>query len=299
MRVVETLRSLRVAHLADVHVREGAAFDGFQRALETAIGAGAEAVLLGGDIVMNSVGMDQSRVEAQWEEFHRARRQFPEIPFFPCLGNQDVWGWNQKSSGCRGDEPLFGKAMFLHQMKLSSPFYAVRLGTWRLIVLDGIQRGGKHGFYAALDPVQRAWLEAELAAETDTPTVIATHVPIVPGPAEFFAADLSEPDKDGAWSLRDHHVHRDAHDLSNLFARYPNVRLCLSGHTHLAQRIDLWGTAYVVSPPVSGAWWRGDFQGRPSGFSLIDLHPDGVFEVATMPLTATARPSPGPVARSL
>lgn len=271
---------IRIAHLADIHVREGAAYDGLVRALSTAVDAGAEALLLGGDTVMNSVGVDQARVEAQWAEFHRARSSFPTLPVFPCLGNQDVWGWNQKSSGCRGDEPLFGKAMFLHQMGLRSAFYAVRLGSWRLVVLDGIQRGGRHGFYASLDPVQMAWLEAELAADTVTPTVVMTHVPIVPGPAEFFAADLFAPDKDGVWSLRDHHVHRDGHALARLFASYSNVRLCLAGHTHLGQRIDLWGTAYVVSPPVSGAWWRGDFQGVPPGFSMVELKADGLFLIA-------------------
>lgn len=107
--------------------------------------------------------------------------------------------------------------------------------------------------FAALDPVQKARLEAELAADVDTSTMFLTHVPM---PVEFFA-----PDKDGVWILRAHHVHRDEHALARLFARFSSAQLCVAGHTHLGQRIDLWGTAYLVSPPVSGAWLRGDFQG--------------------------------------
>lgn len=270
--------ALRVAHLTDVHVREGVASEGLTCALQIAVEQGAKAILLGGDLVMNSVGVDLPRVEAQWKTFHHACAQFPQLQFLPCVGNQDIWGWNQKASGCTGKEPLFGKAMFLNQMGLPSTFYATRLGDWRVIALDSIQRGGRHGFFAELDVVQRSWLEAELASDTETPTLILTHVPIVPGPAEFFAADLNTPDDHGVWHLPHHVVHGDAHDLASLFARYKNVRLCLSGHTHMAQQISLWGTQYMVSPPLCGAWWRGDFQGESPGFSLVDLRPDGSFE---------------------
>jgi 3',5'-cyclic AMP phosphodiesterase CpdA len=284
MMGVENPRPFRIAHLTDTHVREGDAYEGFVGALQAASSAGAEAIVLGGDTVMNSVNSDRPRVEAQWAEYRRAVDGFTDLTVFPCMGNQDVWGWNQKMSGCKGDEPLFGKAMFLHQMGIPAPFYAAQLGAWRLIVLDSIQRGGRHGFYASLDPVQRGWLEAELQADTAVPTVVATHVPIVPGPAEFFALNQLAPDQSGNWSLPDHVVHRDSHDLVSLFARFPNVRLCLSGHTHLTQGITLWGTTYVVSPPVAGAWWRGDFLGQPRGFSLVDLHPEGTFQIETVRL---------------
>jgi predicted MPP superfamily phosphohydrolase len=279
----------RVAHLADIHVREGEAYEGFVGALEAASALGAEAILLGGDAVMNSVGADLTRVEAQWGEFHRACRQYPRLTLFPCLGNQDVWGWNQKASGCTGQEPLFGKAMFLRQMALPRTYYATRLRSWRLIVLDGIQRGGRHGFYAKLDAVQRKWLEAELAADRTSPTLVMSHVPLVAGPAEFFAANEFEPDAHGQWCLRDHLVHCDAYDLTSLFRQYDNVRLCLAGHTHGAQRIEYRGVTYVVSPPVSGAWWRGDFMGEPRGFSLVDLHGDGSFEIQTISLPPPER----------
>lgn len=279
----------RIAHLADIHVREGIASEGLIRALSLAESLGAQAVLFGGDLVMNSVSSDISRVEAQWDEFHRARAKFPHLPVYPCLGNQDVWGWNQKSSRCTGDEPLFGKGMFARQMGIPSTYYATQLGEWRLIVLDSIQRGGRHGFFASLGESQREWLERELADDPVTPTVIVSHIPMVPGPAEFFASEVTTPDKSGLWCLPNHLVHSDSHVLASLFSRNSNVRLCLSGHTHLAQRILLWNTTYVVSPPVGGAWWRGDFLGEAPGFSLIDLGADGSFDVQTIRLSEAAK----------
>ena len=277
----ETTKGIRIAHLADVHVREGAAFEGAVHALRKA--EMADAILLGGDTVMNSVNADLARVEAQWAEWERARAGIT-VPVFPCLGNQDVWGWNQKASGCTGREPLFGKAMYLRQMGLARTYYATQLGGWRLIVLDSVQRGGPHGFMARLDGEQRAWLERELASDAATPTVVVSHVPIVPGPAEFFAADLLEPEPNGRWSLQPHLVHADSHDLTGLFARFPNVRLCLAGHTHAAQRVEFRGVTYAVSPPVSGAWWRGDYLGMPRGFGLVDLHADGSFDMSEIVL---------------
>ncbi len=272
----------RIAHFADIHVREGAAFEGLCDSFSLARELGAEAGLLGGDIVMNSVAADLPRVEAQWREFQNARERFPEFTLFPCLGNQDVWGWNQKTSGCTGDEPLFGKAMFLRQMAIPRTYYATRLRSWRLIVLDSIQRGGRHGFYADLGATQRAWLESELQSDLISPTIIMSHIPIVAGPAEFFASESLRPDSQGQWTLKNHLIHSDSFELTHLFSQFKNVKLALSGHTHMPQKVEFLGISYIVSPPVSGAWWRGDFLGQPRGFTLVDLWPDGSFHTQSV-----------------
>ena len=277
---------MRIAHLADIHLGpDRKAEAGFRAALERVAALDVDAIVLGGDTVMNSVNADLIRVEAQWAVWHGVRAGIERTPVFPCLGNQDVWGWNGKASGCTGEEPLFGKAMFLRQMGLPRTYYAAKLRSWRLIVLDSVQRGGSHGFVARLEAPQRAWLETELASDPATSTLVVSHVPIVPGPAEFFAANLLEPEPNGRWSLQSHLVHADAHDLTGLFARFPNVRLCLAGHTHVAQRVEFRGVTYAVSPPVSGAWWRGDYLGMPRGFALVDLHADGSFDLSEVVLS--------------
>lgn len=251
----------------------------------TSLTPSVDAILLGGDVVMNSVSADEARVDAQWELWRRARKEVELPTVFPCIGNQDIWGWNQKASGCRGDEPLFGKARALQELGLPRSYYATRLRSWRLIVLDSCQRGGSHGFLAELDGAQRDWLAEELDRDQTSPTVVMSHVPIVPGPAEFFASDVVKPDKQGNWALPTHLVHADAHDLTELFRRHSNVRLCLAGHTHIAQRIDYGGVTFVGSPPVCGAWWRGDFLHQPPAFHVIDLRPDGTFAVEEVRLS--------------
>lgn len=278
--------SFRVVHFTDVHIQpEREAFAGVSRALEAVhqLAPKVDAILLGGDVVMNSVSVGLDRVNEQWDLWDRAISQFPNTPVLPCIGNQDCWGWNLKSSRCTGNEPLFGKKMAMHRLGMERSFYSQRLGDWRLIALDDLTQGGKHGYVARLDPEQRAWLESELEADPATPTVVMGHVPIVIGPADFFSSDILGPEKTGDWHFPGQHVHVDSFDLVALFAKFPNVKLCLAGHTHCVQRIDYCGTSYVHSAAVSGEWWRGDYRGFAPGFTVIDLAPDGSF--TTQPVT--------------
>lgn len=226
---------------------------------------------------MNSASVGLERVESEWELWDRLRKEFHELPIIGCIGNQDCWGWNQKLSRCTGAEPLFGKAMALARIPLAQPFYAVTVGGWRLIVLDSVQRGGRHGFVPEIDEVQRAWLGAELEADRETPTVIVSHVPLIPGPAEFAGAEISEPSKTGDWVLGGSTVHADGPSLVSLLRNFPSVKLCLSGHTHIPQRIEFGGITFAVIPPLSGAWWRGPFQGFEGGFAFLDLLDNGEF----------------------
>lgn len=273
--------SVRVVHFTDVHVQpERGAYEGLLRALASvgALAPKAEAILLGGDVVMNTVGVSRERADEQWDLWEQARRAYPEIPIFACVGNQDCWGWNRKASGCTGAEPLYGKAMAMCRLRLERLYYAADLGAWRLLVLDSVQPGGKHGFVARLDDDQRRWLEAELARDSERPTLVMSHVPIVPGPADFFSSDVRGPSDAGIWPLPGQHLHADAYELVELFRRYPNVKLCLAGHMHTRQRIEYAGLWFVDSPAVCGAWWRGDFLGGAPGYTVLDLRPDGTFE---------------------
>jgi Icc protein len=272
--------SVRVVHFADVHVQpERNAPAQLAKALKKMQSLAPHAVLLGGDVVMNTVGVGFERAMQQWNLWHQACAGL-DMPIYSCIGNQDCWGWNKKASGCSGSEPLFGKAMALHQLGLENSYYAVELGAWRLIVLDSVQQGGRHGYVAGLDSPQHAWLENELEHSGERPILVMSHVPIVAGPADLFSSHITEPNQAGAWPLPSQHLHRDSHGLIQLFRRYPQVKLCLAGHIHAAQRMEFAGISFIGSPAVSGEWWRGDFLGCPSGFTIVDLHPDGRFESA-------------------
>jgi hypothetical protein len=73
-------------------------------------------------------------------------------------------------------------------------------------------------------------------------------------------------------------MHVDARRLKDLFRIHPNVKLCLSGHTHLIDRVDYLGVTYLCSGAVSGAWWKGPYQEFQNSFTIIDLYDGGSFD---------------------
>jgi Icc protein len=74
-------------------------------------------------------------------------------------------------------------------------------------------------------------------------------------------------------------MHGDARRIKDLFHKHENVRLCLSGHVHLLDRCEYLGVTYVCGGAVSGNWWKGPHQETREGYSLVDLYPDGAFDV--------------------
>ena len=72
-------------------------------------------------------------------------------------------------------------------------------------------------------------------------------------------------------------VVRDAVDLVALLSKY-NVRLALSGHMHMLDRIDYRGVTFISEGAVSGAWWKGAHKGFAEGFGIVDCTPTGSFQ---------------------
>ena len=72
-------------------------------------------------------------------------------------------------------------------------------------------------------------------------------------------------------------MHIDARKLKDLFFQYANVKLCISGHIHLLDRVDYNNITYLCNGAVCGKWWRGNYQENPPGYALIDLYDDGSF----------------------
>ena len=72
-------------------------------------------------------------------------------------------------------------------------------------------------------------------------------------------------------------MHIDSRHTKNLFLKHPNVRLALSGHIHLVDRVDYNGVSYLCNGSVAGNWWQGPFQETPPGYTLMDLYDDGTW----------------------
>jgi 3',5'-cyclic AMP phosphodiesterase CpdA len=240
-------------------------------------------ILNGGDLVMDAVEADWERASVQFDLWDRVSREHCRLPVVHCLGNHDIWGWHRRS-GCVGDEPLFGKRLAMERLGLAERYYRFDRAGWRFLTLDSISRGGADDFEARLDPEQVEWLEAELAATpAETPILVLSHAPLLGGGSLFFTGTPGDRERTGNWVVPGSWLHIDARALHDLFLRHSNVRLCLSGHTHLQDRVEYNGINYINGGAVSGRWWRGNYHHTPPGFGIVDLYDDGTFEYAYVP----------------
>ena len=72
-------------------------------------------------------------------------------------------------------------------------------------------------------------------------------------------------------------MHIDARKIKDLFSDYPNIKLAISGHVHLADKANYLGIDYLCNGAACGAWWQGNYQEFPPLYAIIDLYEDGSF----------------------
>jgi Icc protein len=135
--------------------------------------------------------------------------------------------------------------------------YSVDLGPLRLVVLDSTRPGQDAG---ALDRERLEWLDAELAAEPELPTLIATHhPPLLTGVPVW--DDLGLP-------LADRLA------LGEVIDAHPQVRRIVAGHVHRTIAGELAGRP-VLAVPSTYVQARLNFRLRelelvaePAGFAV-------------------------------
>lgn len=271
-------RVLRVAHFTDSHIQpERGAFDGVTACLRhmMALKPRPDLVITGGDLIMDSFEAEEPRTRLQWELFTKVFRDECGLPVSHCLGNHDIWGWDQRKSKTTSNERRWGKRWAMDTLGLESSYYAIDRAGWRIIVLDSVApRFGDH-YTANLGEEQRCWLDERLEeAGPKTPVLIVSHIPIY----SMCAVDHDGEIKEGDWSVVGAVMHTDAQAVMSTFRRRANVRLCLSGHIHMLDRIDFHGVTFICDGAVSGAWWKGPKERCTEGYGVIDLFDDGTFE---------------------
>jgi 3',5'-cyclic AMP phosphodiesterase CpdA len=135
--------------------------------------------------------------------------------------------------------------------------YSVDLGPLRLVVLDTTRPGEDAG---ALGREQLDWLDAELAAAPDQPTMLAMHhPPLLTGNPAWDELGLAAADQRA---------------LGAVIEGHPQVRRLVGGHMHRIMNGDLAGRG-VLSAPSTYAQARLDFTlqetefvAGPAGFAL-------------------------------
>lgn len=279
--------TFRLAHLSDMHVEPDPpdapdaarryAAEGFADALRSLarLDPAPDLLVTGGDHIMDALERPLDDVLRQWQLYTRTLREHCSLPVYPVVGNHDVFGW--MTDAVPPDTPGYGKALACQMLGLSRTYYSLDLGPdlggWHLVFLDNTQPC-QRGYFGGLDATQEHWLARDLAAVPSTRHIaVISHIPIVSVCAQHFFAPEQRVD---FWKIHDVFVHHDARELVDLLARH-RVRLCLSAHIHMLDRIEFRGITFICDGSVSGDWWRGPFRGFPEGYGVIDLFPDGTF----------------------
>jgi 3',5'-cyclic-AMP phosphodiesterase len=269
--------SVRLLHFTDAHVTPAIARSEpeTKRALQLGLAYRPDLILQCGDTIYDALYASKADTEAQWAS-HRRIYDRIRTPVAHVVGNHDCW----TGPGSDGD-PLGGKVLTLQQLGLAKGYYALRLGAWKLIVLDSIELTGGGGYVGRLGDEQTAWLKAELAATPEWMHIaLASHIPIQTA-LPFTDAGLRGDDGSftvpGGWG-----VHSDLPEINEILLDHLNVRLALSGHNHVRDDITYNTVRFGCGGAVSGNWWdEADpgYRDTPAGFAVVDLHRDGSSEI--------------------
>jgi len=208
--------SFLLAQLSDPHIGaewfDDQSVPRFAAAVESvrAVRSQPDAVLLSGDLADHATD----------EEYEHLRELLAPLqaPVYVLPGNHDDRRALHRHFGVPGGdgEPVR---------------YSVDLGPLRLVVLDTTRPGEASG---ALEGDQLSWLDAELAAAPDKPTLLTMHhPPLVIGVPAWDEIGLAPADR---------------HALGDVIERHQQVRRVVSGHFHSTITGELAGRGVLVVP---------------------------------------------------
>jgi Icc protein len=264
---------IRMAHLTDVHLKDK--WDAparFTKCLHhVQQQKRVDFIMNGGDIVFDMNKENIDTVNAQWNLWHSVMKAECSLPVHYTIGNHDIW-WNENDKG----QALYGKQYSLDQLHLASPYYSFIKNGWKFIVLDSVHLDIDGTWYIGkLGDVQFNWLANELkTTAANMPVCVISHIPIL-------SATLMVDDNDGGsnkWVILGGEMHTDTNKIVSLFYQHPNVKLCLSGHIHLRDKVVYNNVTYICNGAVSGSWWEGNKRETAPGYGLIDFYADGSFD---------------------
>lgn len=232
-------------------------------------------ILNTGDNIMDALKRSKEEVELQWSFWKENFRDRIKYPLYNCIGNHDVWGWNNPDEGIKSD-PLYGKAWAKKMLEIPANYYSVELNGWKLICLDSpFYEDNSKGYTAKFGKQQLEWLKKELASTPESVHVaLASHIPIL-SPCVFYDGDNEST---GNWRIPGAWMHIDSREVKDILKAFNNVKLAVSGHVHLVDEAKYLRVNYVCNGAACGGWWKGNYQEFAPAFTTIDLFEDGSFE---------------------
>jgi len=268
----EKQRVLRIAHLTDIHLKNE--FNAPEKLVKCLHHVQQQTpkvdlILNGGDVVFDMNKENISTINDQWTLVKSIMKAECSLPVQYCLGNHDIW-WYEDNKG----QALYGKQYSMDQLKLAKPYYSLVKNGWKFIILDSVHLDIDNTWYIGkLGDEQFAWLENELnQADPAMPVLVMSHIPILT------ATLMIEDNIVNKWQMLGGDMHTDTSKIIKLFYKHPNVKLCLSGHIHLRDKVVYNQVTYLCNGAVSGAWWEGNRRETAPGYGLIDLYADGSFD---------------------
>lgn len=266
---------IRFAYLTDIHLKpDPIAEAGMANAFHHAqsLKPKVDFIINGGDSIMDALEADKQKTQIQWDLFHSILKKENSLPVYHCIGNHDIWGWFIKNDRPEADK-FYGKQWVLETLQLPGRFYSFTKGKWHFIVLDSTQLNPEGGYIAYLDPEQLTWFQQELEqTPKDKFICIVSHIPVLSICAGLF---FDKTETNGDLKIQRNLMHTDFLSLKKVFLKYPNIKVCLSGHIHLQDELDYLGIKYYCNGAVSGNWWKGAFQEFAPAYAVIELYDDG------------------------
>jgi 3',5'-cyclic-AMP phosphodiesterase len=267
-------RVLRIAHLTDTHIsNDETAKQGFVKCLHHIqnMQDKPDLIINGGDAIEDALYRTKPDVKKQWGLWHSILKNESGIKVYNTLGNHDIWGLYTEKR-----DFLYGKKFAEEMLHLDNTFSSVDINGWHIVFLDSTQKKSNGLWYTAkLGEEQTDWLEHDLqSVSPETPVMVVSHIPILA--ANIFLDDVKQ--RFGKFHVPGSWVHTDVKSIVGIFNKHKNVKLCLSGHIHLQDRVEYNGVTYCCNGAVAGDWWDNEYYHETrAGFGLVDLFADGSF----------------------
>lgn len=249
---------LRVLHLTDIHIRpEENAPERCAKLLKDIRRQEKKIdfVLNAGDSILAADYGDitRERMLELWKIWDDVvMKGLSGLEVYSCLGNHDMW-WAAPSK----EDPMRGKDYACKRVGMPKRYYTVDKGNWRIIVLDGNNRG-------LLDDEQRQWLRERVEElDAEQPVLLMSHQPLLDYQKLFNGM--------GDWQKQ----------MVEWFSKMPRRVHYVSGHTHEFNELRFRNLGFYSNGALSGFWWAagpekdGSVKGTPMGYALLDLYPDG------------------------
>jgi len=268
-------KPIRFAHLTDIHMKPGAIPEaGMAKAFQHVqqLDSKVDFIINGGDAIMDSLEADKQKTQVQWDLFKNILQKENSLPIYHTIGNHDVWGWFIKEQKPENDR-LYGKVWVVETLAMKNRFYSFTNRHWHFIVLDSTQLNPAGGYIGKIDDSQLEWLQQELQnVPPSTFICFVSHIPILSICAGLF---FDKTEANGDLKIQRNLMHSDFLTLKKLFGKYPNIKVCISGHIHLQDELTYLGIKYYCNGAISGNWWKGAFQEFAPAYAVMELFDDG------------------------